>query len=206
MIAWLEGRVLETLADELILNVNGVGYGLTLGANHLRRLNPEPGMALSLAVHTEVKEDDLKLFGFESFEHRSLFHLLKSVNGVGPKAAMNLVDQMTPKEMIFALQTEDHVPFTKVSGIGNKTAQRIVLDLHSKIGKIPNLPQAEAEFSPSGEKQPTGSVGIARDAKSALMNLGYSEQEASKIIRNRLQPDMTLDELIRIALSDLNPK
>ena len=206
MIAWLSGTVLEILSDEIILNTQGVGYQFTLGANQRTRLQVEVGKMLELPIYTSVKEDDIRLFGFESFDQRSLFTTLLSVNGVGPKAAMNLIDQMAVKEMIFAVHNEDFLPFTKVSGIGKKTAQRIIVDLQGKLDGFSELAGGEIHHLETGKSAAPKSQGMAKDAKSALVNLGYGDKEADKVIKKHIETDITLDELIRAALSDLIQK
>ena len=201
MIAHLKGTVLDVIATELILDVQGVGYSVQMGSNHLHRLSPVPGLEVSLCIQTEVKEDEIRLIGMDSFDQRSLFQLFRGVSGVGPKAALNLVDQLSNREITYAIQTDDPAAFTKVSGIGKKTAQRILIDLSGKLDKFANLDLPEPEELPMGKK---GIGNIAQDAKSALVNLGYSEIEAGKIIKKKINSDMTLDELIRHCLAELN--
>ena len=206
MIAWLKGTVVHIGESEIVLNCNNVGYCVQTGSNlpHLLRL--KIGEERELAVYTFVKEGELRLFGFESFPARRMFSVLLTVNGVGPKAAMNIVDQISPGEIVASIRQNSFEPFLRVSGIGKKTAQRIVLDLQ---GKMQAWEAAEngGEHTQTQADSQTGRddrMELVEDAKSALINLGFSEREARRTIGRHLTDEMNFNTLIRSCLNDLH--
>ncbi len=199
MIGWLKGEVLAIEKDEVLVNVAGVGYWVALGQATRQRLGLEIGKKAELYIYTSVREDEIRLFGFKDLEGRKLFLSLLSVNGVGPKAGGALLDQLSPGEMVQAIQKGDYKVFTQVSGIGAKTARRIVFDLTGKIEPL----QLEKESSPSAQATLFAGGQVAADARSALANLGIPDKEADKVIQSHLKPDITINELLRLCLSDL---
>jgi Holliday junction DNA helicase RuvA len=210
MIAWVKGEILEMDENEVVVNANGVGYSVFLGRDQIEKMSLKVGAMAEIVIYTAVREDEIKLFGFESFMSRNLFTLLLSVNGVGPKAAMNIVNQMDSSQMIATVLTGDFFPFTRVSGIGKKTAQKIILELQGKVEKL-DFPGVE---SPTGStERKTGAaerknerltgVGLRRDAKSALSNLGFRERDVEAVIRRHTREEETLDSIIRKCLADL---
>ncbi len=202
MLAWLEGIVVHIDQNEIVLNANGIGYQIIVGDNFQRRFGE--GEKKAVVIYTSVKEDEIRLFGFESFEARKLFILLLSVNGIGPKVGQKIIDQLTVQQIVLAIINQDHSEFLKISGVGKKTAQRVVIDLQGKI--------ESAQFSLKGDEidQPSGIGGISLthqvqiDTKSALSNLGFIDREIDKVINRYMEPGITIDELIRKCLSDLN--
>jgi len=198
MIGYLAGAVLALEKDEALLNVQGVGYWVSLGSRAMQQLALAPGAEAALFVHTQVREDEIRLFGFVALEQRNLFLKLISVNGVGPKIALAILDHMNLEEVVSAVALGDHHPFTQVSGVGSKTAQRLVVDLQGKLGGL-HAPGANPALRPALATP----GGVAADARSALMNLGFGEKEADKVVRNHLTKDIALEELIRKGLADL---
>ncbi len=136
MIAWLKGTIVHIEGNEIVLNCNSVGYRVLVGNNLFQLLQLKIGDERELVIYTSVKEDELKLFGFESFFSRRVFTILLTVNVVGPKAAVNIVDQISAAHIIMSIQQNNFETFLSVSGIGKKTAQRIVLDLQGKLKNI----------------------------------------------------------------------
>ncbi len=201
MIAWLKGIVLEIDGNEIIINTNGVGYRVTVGDNLKFQKNVSLYDELELPVYTAVKEDGIRLFGFHDFFTRKVFISLLSVSGIGPKVALNIVDQLGVNDILNSISSGNPVTFTKVSGVGKKTAQRIILDLQGKL----DVTQYQAHFENESTDQGTsmGQVQILADAISALSNLGFSANDAEKTIVNHLTPESTLDEILRKSLMDL---
>ncbi len=204
MIAWLRGRVLNIEGNEVTINTGNIGYSVFLGPNQIGRLGIRKNEEVELVVYTLVREDEIRLFGFETFYERSVFTVLLGVSGVGPKAAVNIMDKLTPEQVITAIQTGDHTPFQSVTGIGKKTAQRIILDLQGKIeesllknGYKPKPVESNRETSVANQFQ------IVKDAVSALSNLGFAEKEAETMVRKHLSPESNLDELLRKVLVEL---
>lgn len=207
MIGWLKGFLLQNTPKNITLNVNGVGYLVNIGENWLLKKQLEIGDELEIPIYTHVREDEIRLFGFESFEAKDLFISLLTVNGVGPKMAQLVVDQLQPETIFQAVQNEDFSVFQQISGIGKKIAQKIILDLHGKLQLPINFQSSglgsnskNLEGTPSGFSQKT----IYEDAKSALSNLGFSGKEVDVTLRKRIKENTDLNSLIRKCLSDLN--
>lgn len=205
MIAWIKGSILEIDGDEVILDVNSVGYQVIVGEQTLRKLACVVGSIAEFVIYTGVKEDEIKLYGFESFLQRKLFLMLLTVNGVGPKAAISIVDQMDPTRVLLSIQQNDSRPFLAVSGIGKKTAQRIIVDLQGKSDQLlsdTDIVDLRSELA-SASEEGGSDRSLLKDAKSALSNLGFSPREAEKMVKKHLSPNISLDEMIRKCLGEL---
>ena len=129
------------------------------------------------------------------------------MNGVGPKAAINILDKLEPDQIIGAIQNSDYNVFLDISGIGKKTAQRIILDLQGKLDSLMNdliLEGVNLENTPNNpESNQMAAIKLVEDAKSALSNLGFTEREADNAVRHQLKPGVGLDEIIRNSLAEL---
>jgi len=205
MIAWIKGPVIEIDGNEVILDVNNVGYQVTVGEQTLNKMACGVGEISEFIIYTAVKEDEIKLYGFESFLVRRIFLMLLGVNGVGPKAAISIVDQLEPTQVLFAIKQNDSTPFLTVSGIGNKTAQRIIVDLQGKSDQLISDHNFEISASKYGAVKAIdiGDGNLLKDAKSALSNLGFSSREAETMVKKHLLPGISLDEIIRKCLGEL---
>jgi Holliday junction DNA helicase RuvA len=180
--------VLERRAGQVVLDVGGVGYLLQTTSSAARV--SVPGEEVTLVTHLNVREDALTLYGFAESAERSMFELLLSVSGVGPKAALAIVSGYAPDQVRRAIATSDHALFTSISGIGKRTAERVVIDLKDKIGA---LPAAEEPVMAA----PAGGHTAARDA---LVGLGMSVNEAEAALRN-VDEELPVEERIRLALA-----
>jgi len=197
MIGWMQGKLLSVTDQEAMLNVAGVGYCLQIGPNQARELSGLIGESVERFVYTLVREDALKLFGFDGPEKRELFAKLLSVSGVGPKAALSIMDLFEPDQLVSCVALEDERAFQQVPGIGKKTAQRLLIDLKDKLkNQVATQPHS---------KKATGSPErvLLLEARSALVNLGFIEKEADKVIHKHLDSQIGLDELIRLCLLEL---
>jgi holliday junction DNA helicase RuvA len=183
MIASLRGRVVARRLDGVVLDVNGVGYLLQTTLRALRKAQGGEEVALDTYLH--VREDALQLYGFAEPAERELFELLLSVSGVGPKVALAIVSNSTPGELRRAIALEDETRFVAIPGIGKKTAQRILLELKEKLGPVEEL---------VGDG--SGTDLVARDA---LVELGYSVQEAERAL-SATDPEAPPEERVRQAL------
>jgi holliday junction DNA helicase RuvA len=187
MIARLRGRISGRSGSGLVVEVNGVGY-LVHATPSVRKLGDGE---VTVEIHTVVREDALQLFGFATSEERELFELLLGVSGVGPKAALAIVSGYAPDQIRRAISTGDHALFTSISGIGKKTAERVVLDLKDKVAAPAVVAAAEAT-APGG-----GAHTAARDA---LVGLGMSVAEAESAL-TAVDEDLPVEERIRLALT-----
>jgi len=191
VIATLRGRVLERGAGRIVLDVNGVGYLLAATSSAVRTALPD-GDEITLVTHLHVREDALTLYGFASTAERELFELLLGVSGVGPKAALAIVSGYAPDQIRRAITTADYALFTSISGVGRKTAERVVIDLKDKVGA---LPAADADVA-----VPSGAVDEHTAARDALVNLGMSVTEAEAALRG-IDDELPVGERIRLALA-----
>src|SRR3989338_1222017 len=170
MIAHLKGILKLKSTEHIIIDVNGVGYQVSVSLNTFYELPPEE-MEVSLHIHTHVREDQLTLFGFLSLNEKSLFQQLIKVSGIGPKSAITLLSGMTPDEMAEAIANGDSAKLKSIPGIGQKTAERILIDLKGKI---------QAPISSS--KRPSASQ-TYDEALSALTHLGYTRGQAEQSLQ-----------------------
>lgn len=202
MIGKLRGVVDSKGADWVVLDVNGVGYHVTCSSRTLDAL-PETGGAATLAIETKVSEDAIRLIGFMSEYERDWFRLLLSVQGVGTKVALALLGTLTPNDLAAAIALEDKRAVSSAPGVGPKVAQRIVSELKDKAPAGAQLAQITA---PEGTPSIVPRSDAARDAVSALLNLGYPQAQAASAIAaatRTLDKDATPEQLIRQGLKEL---
>lgn len=195
MIALVKGELAYKSIDHVIIDVNGVGYRLFIPLSTFYSL-PEDG-PVKLFVHTHVREDALQLYGFLTPEERELFATLIGISGVGPKLAVNILSHIPVAELKAAIVNSDVKRLSALPGIGRKTAERLVLELKDKL----TLPQGlNAATGGPGRIAVSGSDPFA-DVVSALVNLGYKEAQARKILGNmELAPDTPMEEILKGAL------
>ena len=189
MIAYIKGTVEQLTEQSVVLDNGGIGYTINVSASTLSRL-PSKGELSKLYTYLQVKEDDMSLFGFLNREDLRLFRLLISISGIGPKVAMAVLTVMNSGQIMTAIASGDAVAFSKVPGVGKKTAQRITLELQDKI----KLPEATVTEVFSSDKQ---------DAIDALLSLGYSRSESVRAVLSVAAEDMSADQIIRLALKKL---
>ena len=214
MIAQLRGYVVRVAAPTLVLDVNGVGYRVSVPASVLENLPPD-GTPLTLITHMQVREDDMSLFGFLDDQELEVFNLLLSVSGVGPKASLAMLSALGSVGIAKAVAGEDVRTLTKVPGIGTRTAQRLVVDLKEKM--LPIGLGGASTTGPAGGSKPsvpaTPSIhpnALVADVISALQNLGYPKADAIKAAESafeQLHSDGKVPEfagVLRAALSHLS--
>ena len=192
MIGHLRGRVLRKAPQELIVDVGGVGYRLTIPVSTFYALGDE-GDEVSVRVHTHVREDALALFGFLTETEERLFHHLTAVSGVGPKLAINILSGIEGHDLIAALREGDIARLTRIPGVGRKTAERLVVELKEKMPAVGPA---------AGEAPVTAPASPKEDLLSALGNLGYSRNEAEKGVDRALRegPTESFEDLLRRSL------
>jgi Holliday junction DNA helicase RuvA len=183
MIAYLSGKLLAKHANSLILDVNGVGYEVTIPLSTFYELE-ENGSDVSLRIYTHVREDTLQLFGFKTARERELFLQLITVSGIGPKLGITLLSGMSADDLIGAIRTNNLARLNSVPGIGKKTAERLVIELRDKILKL-SSPELEEEFA--AKEEITTADAVYEDALSALLNLNYQRSVAEKALRTAIQ-------------------
>lgn len=197
MIAFLTGRIRAAELEVVVLDVAGVGYEVFVPLGLAGRLTPDADGDVSLWIHTSVREDAIQLYGFLSQDDRRLFRRLISVNGIGPKIGLATLSELTSAEVVLAVAQEDIKTFTRVSGIGNKTAQRIILELKNRLD----------DFAFPTAVEPLISVDRHQDLRSALLNLGYQSAIIGEVIEKldaKYSDDEPMEALLRRALKMLS--
>ena len=199
MITYLDGTLREVWPTQVVVEVHGVGYEVLIPLSSYDRL-PQPGQPVRLLTHLQVREDAHILFGFASPEERDLFRLLVTrVSGVGPKLALAVLSGMDVMRFKAAVVDSDTASIAKISGLGKKTAERIVLELKDKLGVAAAWEAASADKAPSAEAR------AANDAVLALIALGYRQVDAAKSVREVSLKNKAAgtEELVRLALKGL---
>lgn len=199
MIAFLSGKLLAKHPGAVVLDVQGVGYEVSIPLSTFYELG-EVDADVKLHIYTHVREDALQLFGFKTRRERELFMQLISVSGVGAKMAIAMLSAMNTDEIILALRTENLAKLTAIPGVGRKTAERLVIELRDKVMKM-IAPEAETAAL-SDAKQKEGVDLVFDDALSALINLGYQRTAAEKALKFAANEgtEMTVQKLLRRAL------
>jgi Holliday junction DNA helicase RuvA len=198
MIAHLKGELIEKSPVSLVVDVQGVGYEVFIPLTVYYEL-PECGTTVSLYIHTRMREESLKLFGFIKEADKQMFELLTRISKVAPKIALAFLSGMTAQALTQAVFNDDIATLSAIPGVGRKTAERLALELKDKLSELNLQPEtATANNTPGG--------GIKDDAVSALVNLGYkkaaAEQALKKVWRDEAKP--SLEELIRDSLNTLS--
>ena len=194
MIARLTGVLEEKTPEQLLVDVQGVGYQVFVSLQTFYRL-PALHERVSLHIHTHLREDALQLFGFADEKERTSFLLLKGISGIGPRLALNILSGIPVDELENALRASDVTRLVAVPGVGKKTAERMVIELREKVGSredgVPGVSDEQTAFS--------------AEATSALVNLGYRRVEAEKAVRAALRHGAaSIADLIRDALRSLS--
>jgi Holliday junction DNA helicase RuvA len=195
VIAHLRGRILRKAPQELVLDVAGVGYRITIPLSTFYRLG-EPGSEVSLLTHTHVREDTFALFGFLTPSEQALFERLISVAGVGPRLAVGILSGIEAPDLVGALRSGDVVRLTRIPGVGKKTAERLVVELKDKMDGLEGAEPA-AGAVPGGPQD---------DLVAALVHLGYSRGEARRGVERALEDggDGRFEDLLRRTLRILS--
>jgi Holliday junction DNA helicase RuvA len=196
MIAALSGKI-EALEDgRCVVDVNGVGYLVQASTRTLAALPTPPAIA-KLLVETSVREDAILLYGFADAAEREWFRLLTTVQGVGGRVALNILSALSPRDLVGAIAAGDKASLMRAAGVGARLALRLLTELREKAGAMP---------APAGVAMPAVSGGVADDALSALLNLGYRRPEAAAAVDKVigvLGKDAALDAVIRAGLKEL---
>ena len=178
MIAWICGNILEQEGDSVLLDVGGIGYQVLIPVQQIS-VSLQPGKNLTLYTHLQVREDNWTLFGFANKEQLNLFKLLLTVNGVGARTALSILNLLAPSQILLAIQKGEYKVFNQVPGIGNKISQRIVLELKEKIKLFGTVADVNGVVLDDIVQPFTG---VFQDAVLAMEQLGYSNKEASMLI------------------------
>jgi len=199
MIAYLRGRVLEMASETAIIEVNGLGYEVYLSGGAFRKLTV--GETAELYTYMQVKEDGVTLFGFATTAEKELFLKITSVSGVGPKLGISVLTSMSGDELATAIATADVKRLSSAKGMGKKTAEKIVLELHGKISATEVMNASEDVFTAKLKGTATPVNKEDEEAIEALVGLGFTKNESVQAIkRARENGAKTTEEIIRKAL------
>jgi len=197
MIARLRGNILESLPNRLVIDVNGVGYLVSIPLSTYDKLNPQMGDKVDIHTHLHVRETAHTLYGFASEEEKELFLLLiDRVSGIGPAIAMAILSGMPVEHFKACVVNNEVAALSKIKGLGKKGVERIILELKDKIGVTESWKNATAE----------GVSSSVSDTELALISLGYKQVEARKAVKVAAEADKDADtdELLRASLRVLN--
>lgn len=199
MITFLDGRLTNALPTQAIIDVSGVGYEVFIPLSSYDKL-PAPGQPVRILTHLHVREDAHVLYGFMTAAERDLFRLLvNNVSGIGPKLALAVLSGMSVNSFKAAVVNSDVAALSKISGLGKKTAERIVLELKDKVGVAAAWEAASAIHAPSPEEE------RVNEAVLALIALGYKQVEAHRTVRElqQTEADKSAEELVKLALKQM---
>lgn len=200
MITFVDGTLEEVLPTMIVVNAGGIGYQILIPLSSYNKLSAI-GTRMRVLTHHHVREDAQILYGFSSAEERDLFRLLLAhVTGVGPKLALAILSGMAVDQFKGAVVTSDIAAISKISGVGKKTAERVVLELKDKLGVAAEWEAASRENAPSGIER------HLHDAVLALISLGYKQVDAHKAVKSvmpKLSTEASSEDVVREALKHL---
>ena len=192
MFAYIRGTLSDIDENIVIVENNGVGYGISSSSNTIRQL-PNIGSEVKLNTKLIPKEDSLTLYGFYDKEELKMFELLLSVSGIGPKGALAILSNMTVSDIQFAVAGEDAKAFAACPGVGKKTAERAIIDLKDKVDIIGAF-EAKITSDLSGKKTAAPVITVKEEVLEALVSLGYSASNAARALDKMTITDSTTTE------------
>lgn len=202
MIAYVRGKVVDVSETKVIVDVHDMGYQIFITARDAQAM-PSIGETVKLYTFFHVKEDAMQLFGFLAKDDMEVFKLLLNVNGVGPKAALGVLSAMSADDLRFAVLAGDAKSISKAPGIGNKTAQKVILELKDKMS-LEDAFEKRLENS-AGAAASSGMNDAKSEAVQALAALGYSNADALKAVqRADVTEEMSTEEILKAALKNMS--
>ena len=192
MYAFISGTLADKHSDSVVVEAGGIGYHIFVSTSTLSILSPQ--QKLKLYTYLVVREDAMILFGFMDMQEKAMFERLITVSGIGPKIAMAVLSAFTPQQLAIAIVTGDEKALGRISGIGKKTAQRILLELKEKVSSEELIPDSLRQVAQAGANS------AEREAVEALIALGYGASEAGSAIAKVAGKADTVEDLITLAL------
>ncbi len=203
MIGYLQGTLIRSNPERLLLDVHGVGYEVNIPLSTWYEIEKRREETVRLFIHTHMREDGIALFGFWTEREKLIFERLIAVSGIGPRLARVVLSGMQPDDLLAAIASGDLGRLATIPGVGKKTAERMVLELREKMRELAaDLP---AEKTAAGGAAPAGGA-PDQDVVSALVNLGYKVSQAERAVAEarRDKPDAAFNELLRASLNRLS--
>jgi Holliday junction DNA helicase RuvA len=201
MFYYIKGELVYTDPSTAVVDCGGVGYKMSVSKNTLARLTKR-GEKVCLYTHFYIREDAVELLGFYTEAELEAFKLLITVSGIGPKAAMAILSVLTPEKFALAVTMGDTKAIAKATGVGSKTAARVILELKEKVAKSLPVDTDTGEVMPASDELVFGNT---EEAIGALVVLGYSRQEAQTALKG-VDPLLSLEDMITAALRKMMPK
>ncbi len=197
MIGFLRGRIADKQPNKLIVDVQGVGYEVTVPLSTFYDAG-EQDAEITLRIYTHVREDALQLYGFLTELERQLFERLIGISGIGPKLAIAVLSGIDPRDLLTSVQRGDVARLTAIPGVGKKTSERIVLELRDRLSQLPASVATDAAPGNADDR-------VRSDLLSALQNLGYHRPQAEKAVDATLQTmsNPTFEPALKAALREL---
>ena len=196
MYAYIKGTLEEKSTDSIVVETAGIGYKIYVSEHTMAKLG-EIGEKVKIYTHYHVREDNISLYGFMSNEELKMFELLLQVSGIGAKTAIAMLSNITPSKFALAIISNDLKTLTKIPGIGNKSAQRMVLELKDKLKTQTAIEDDKEETTPNDNSESINEAG------QALQILGYNKSEISKVFDKFDTHNLSTEELIKEALKRL---
>ena len=196
MYAYIKGTLEENSTDSIVVETAGIGYKIYVSEHTMAKLG-EIGEKVKIYTHYHVREDNISLYGFMSNEELKMFELLLQVSGIGAKTAIAMLSNITPSKFALAIISNDLKTLTKIPGIGNKSAQRMVLELKDKLKTQTAIEDDEEETTPNDNSESINEAG------QALQILGYNKSEISKVFDKFDTHNLSTEDLIKEALKRL---
>lgn len=196
MFSYIKGELIHIANDSIIVENNGIGFNIFIPASMISSL-PAVGSEVKIHTYFLVKEDAMNLYGFLAKDDLNVFKLLLTVSGIGPKGALAILSTITPDNLRFAVLAGDSKAISKAPGIGNKTAQRLIIELKDKLSIEDVFDKEEPGIAmpKSDDKR--------NEAVQALVALGYSQSEAFKAVNKVAGDDFSVEELLKLALKNM---
>ncbi|MES2764458.1 MAG: Holliday junction branch migration protein RuvA [Bacteroidota bacterium] len=194
MIAQLRGTLISRVTTEIVIDCGGVGYAVLVSVNTSSRL-PEAGQQLTILTLLITREDSMTLYGFHNEAERDAFKLLTNIGGIGPKTALAILSSVTVEELQSYVLANNLIALQKLPGIGKKTAERMIIELRDKVGKL--------EIDPSGQTPAMLQTLAQQEALAALVSLGYNKLIAERAIKKVIaeeKGELSVEFIIKKAL------
>jgi len=203
MYSFFKGNLYNLFEDSMVLDVNGIGYNIHISKKDSQYYKPSLKQDVKVYIHLNVKEDSHTLFGFSNNKLKGVFLILVSISGIGPKIALTILSELNTEQLVSSVLTNNIVPLTSVSGIGKKTAERMVLELKDKFKDISiDIDISTIQTESTAQKQ------LLDEAKSALLTLGYNQSEIRRMFQTiaaDTNENSSVEELITLALRSKPP-
>lgn len=200
MVSYVKGELVAIESDKVIVDVNGIGFGVFMPEQSMHYL-PPIGEIVRLHTYMNVREDAIQLYGFLSRDDLNVFKMIITVSGIGPKGGLSILSQLSPDDLRFAVMANDSKAIAKAPGIGKKTAEKLIIELKDKLN-IEDVLNKHQEVEHSTVM--TQGNEIQAEAIQALVSLGYGSTEATKAVRSvQIEEGLTVEDLLKLALKNM---